>query len=97
MALDRWAAIYRLLGHAQYELGKNGPRRKKRRKVEAKLHVDFCAQLYRIQHEQGRLFLHEHPDRATSWNEPSIQAIAKIKDILFVRADQCEYGLMVKE
>ena len=70
---------------------------RERRKIEAKLHVDFCAHLYRSQHEQGRLFLHEHPDRATSWKEASIQAIAKIKDVLYVKADQCEFGLKVRE
>ena len=77
--------------------GKMSPAERERRKVEAKLHVDFCAQLYRIQHEQGRLFLHEHPDRATSWKEPSIQAIANLKDVLYVKADQCAFGLQVKD
>ena len=77
--------------------GKMTPEERERRKVEAKLHIDFCAQLYRIQHEQGRLFLHEHPDRATSWSEPCIRAVAKIKDVLYVKADQCEFGKTVKE
>ena len=77
--------------------GKMTPEERERRKVEAKLHVDFCAQLYRIQHEEGRLFLHEHPDRATSWKEPSIQAIAKIKDVLYVKAHQCKFGLKGRE
>ena len=77
--------------------GKMTPEEKEGRKIEAKLHIDFCAQLFRIQHEEGRLFLHEHPDRATSWNDPSSKAIAQIKDVLFVKADQCEFGLTVKE
>ena len=64
--------------------------------MEAKLHLDFCAHLYRIQHEGGRLFLHEHPDTASSWKEESIREVAAIKDVLYVEADQCAFGLTVK-
>ena len=37
-------------------------------KVEnAKKHIRFCVELYKMQIEGGRYFLHEHPRRATSW------------------------------
>ena len=64
--------------------------------VEAKLHLNFCAKLYEIQHESGRLFVHEHPDRATSWLEPSMLKLKNMQDVLMVTADQCAFGLKVK-
>ena len=35
-------------------------------------HVEFCIQLYRLQIEGGRYFLHEHPTGAWSWKLPSM-------------------------
>ena len=75
---------------------KMSPEEQRRRMVEARLHLDFCARLYEIQHESGRLFVHEHPDRATSWGEPSMIKLKEMKNVLLVTADQCAYGLTVK-
>ena len=36
--------------------------------------LKFCTQLYKIQVAAGRYFLHEHPDRATSWRLPYMRA-----------------------
>ena len=55
---------------------------KKRRMIEARLHLDFCAKLYEIQHEEKMLFVHEHPDRATSWQEPSMLKLKSMKTIV---------------
>ena len=40
---------------------------KAKRLKEAKEHLRFVAELYKLQVEQGRIFLHEHPKEATSW------------------------------
>ena len=32
------------------------------------LHLNFCCALYKIQIEEGRYFLHDHPQSASSWN-----------------------------
>ena len=32
-------------------------------------HLEFCMKLYEIQWREGRYFLHEHPDGASSWQE----------------------------
>ena len=71
------------------------PEERKRRYIEAKVHLDFCAKLYAMQHEAGRLFLHEHPEKATSWQEPCMINLKNMKDILHVVADQCQFGLTV--
>ena len=39
----------------------------KRRMIEARLHLAFCAEIYTEQMRAGRHFLHEHPLTATSW------------------------------
>merc|ERR1739836_329887 len=64
------------------------------RKRVAKVHLDFCAKLYRIQHEAGRYFLHEHPNSATSWHEDTIKQLCRLEGVLTVTADQCRYGLV---
>ena len=36
----------------------------------ARLHLRFTMELYRVQVEGGRYFVHEHPAYAGSWGEP---------------------------
>ena len=64
---------------------------------EAISHMEFATELYNQQVAAGRLFLHEHPDGATSWEEESIKGIRSIAEVLYVKADQCQFGLKVKE
>ena len=61
--------------------------------MQAKAHIRFVVQLYRIQMESGRLFLHEHPCGATSWQLAEIQDIMKKDGVVTTLADQCMYGL----
>lgn len=42
---------------------------------KAKQHLRFCTQLYKLQLDAGRYFLHEHPAGATSWKEQCVQRI----------------------
>ena len=52
---------------------------------DGKMHVDFCAMLYRIQHENGMYFLHEHPYNATSWGLPSMKGIMELQGVQKVK------------
>ena len=45
-------------------------------RLQARVHLEFCAQLYRDQLEAGRYFLHENPAGAVSWKEAPIVALA---------------------
>ena len=45
----------------------------KRRRAEGELHVRFCCELYKLQAEAGRYFLHEHPANAASWRLTEVQ------------------------
>ena len=41
----------------------------------ARKHLEFCMKLYEIQWQNGRYFLHEHPDGAGSWNGPMMEKL----------------------
>ena len=56
-------------------------------------HLKFCSQLYKIQVDNGRYFLHEHPETATSWQESCIRKLFKEHGVERVVEDQCMYGL----
>ena len=64
---------------------------KKRQAVE---HVRFCMQLYKMQMQNGRYFLHEHPEGATSWDLEMVKEIEEFPGVHKVRCDQCQYGLV---
>ena len=56
-------------------------------------HLEFCMQLYEIQWRDGRYFLHEHPESASSWQEESVVKMLKRQGVVRVTGDQCRYGL----
>ena len=61
------------------------------------VHLDFVCELYRYQLEQGRYFLHEHPDGASSWNTGGIKRLMEEPRVVRVVCDQCQYGQMGDE
>ena len=63
----------------------------------AKRHVRFCVELYRMQLEGGRHFLHEHPNSATSWAMSEVRRLAETPGVLTAVCDMCAYGLKVKD
>ena len=64
-----------------------------RRSIEARIHLDFCAEVYNLQLRGGRHFLHEHPAGATSWKEASVQLLASHPRVGTTIGDMCAYGL----
>ena len=36
-------------------------------------HLEICCHLYKMQVNQGLYFLHEHPQGASSWNNPKVK------------------------
>ena len=64
----------------------------KRREEAADVHLQFVYKLYRIQIDQGRYFLHEHPDGAGSWKNPYILDLWNHESVERVTGDQCQYG-----
>ena len=75
---------------------KRDPEVVRREKVRAMVHLKFVESLYREQMENGRYFLHEHPEWATSWAAAPIAGLMKDERVKRVRADQCMYGAKVQ-
>ena len=61
----------------------------------AKKHIRFCLELYGMQLEGGRHFLHEHPKNATSWTMREVQEFAETPGVLTAECDMCAYGLKI--
>ena len=60
-------------------------------------HLRFVCELYRIQAESGRYYLHEHPAGATSWRVPEVQSLCDDSDAHVVVADLCMFGMSSRD
>ena len=72
---------------------KMDPDEVKRRMVEARLHLQFCIEIYQHQLDYGRHFLHEHPASATSWQEKLMLKLLSDERTYSVIGDMCQFGL----
>jgi len=72
--------------------GKRDPLIVAREKAAGRLHLDWCCYLYRKQISRGAYFLHEHPNGATSWMEPSVLGVLSLRGVQRIRANQCMNG-----
>ena len=61
--------------------------------MEAMTLLGFAVEIYWLQLEAGRHFLHEHPATATSWRERIVLELRRDKRVGEVVGDQCRYGL----
>ena len=65
----------------------------KERLNQARTHLKFVCELYIMQHEAGRYYLHEHPQGASSWKEQCIIDVMKQTLGERLTIHQCMYGL----
>jgi len=63
---------------------------------EARAHLHFVISLYHIQIADGRHFLHEHPQGASSWKDLRMLRLLKNHLVNVTVSDQCMYGLVTK-
>ena len=64
----------------------------RKRHAEGELHVSFCCELYQLQAEAGRYYLHEHPASAAPWQLEEVQKLLRSDGAKQVVGDQCQYG-----
>ena len=57
-----------------------------------RMHLAWMCRMYLKQIAAGRLFLHEHPANATSWNEPCVREVLRADGVARITADQCQLG-----
>ena len=60
---------------------------------EGLLHLEFAMLLADLQRSEGRLFAHEHPDLALSWNNNKIAYLQQDPAVRIARFDMCCYGM----
>ena len=63
-----------------------------RERAEVDLHLRFVCELYQMQLDAGRYFLHEHPNGATSWDLSCIRQVLAQHGVKRIRGDQCQCG-----
>ena len=61
-------------------------------KQSAREHLEFSCRMYMIQYKNDRIFLHEHPLQASSWDEECIKKILSLPGVEYVDMDQCQLG-----
>jgi hypothetical protein len=65
----------------------------RRKKAEAKVLLGFAMEIYELQLQGGRHFLHEHPASASSWTEPRMKALRRRRGVGEVVAHMCQFGM----
>ena len=81
----------------ELELPKMKPEDVHAKLEEGRRHLHFIIGLYRLQVDQGRHFLHEHPESASSWADPWMVQLLQHPRVKSVVQDQCEYGLVTRD
>ena len=61
--------------------------------IYGKRHLEFCTELYKIQHSNGLYFLHEHPYGASSWNNDKIKELLYTPGIHRIKSHMCAFGM----
>ena len=56
-------------------------------------HLEYCADLYKMQMDNGLYFLHEHPWGASSWKNEKIMKLLNNPKVQRIRGDMCEFGM----
>ena len=69
------------------------PAEAERRWRNAVQHLEFCAEIYKLQIREGRYFIHEHPLSATSWKLPCIEEIIGTDSVIKTSIHMCAYGM----
>jgi len=79
--------------------GKSEERDEKMREALKKAcrHMEFMMEIYQIQIDGGRYFLHEHPATASSWRLKKVIEIQSQDEVMTVVGDQCELGLVTRD
>ena len=73
--------------------GKMDKEVKAKRFEEANGLLDFSMMLAQKHIPANKCFCHEHPSKATSWRQASVQALASMPNAQTISFDQCRVGL----
>ena len=57
------------------------------------MNVKLCINIYKYQDEQGRYYLHEHPQTAASWQLEAMKGLAATPHAITVVSNLCQFNL----
>ena len=75
---------------------RKGSREWQQRFREAQEMLRFAMVLAKIQVDEGRYFVFEHPAGATSWQQAAVMEVAMMKGVGMTMVDMCAYGLKTR-
>ena len=78
-------------------MSKRDPEEVKRQREKAEERLHTACSFYRRQYDEGRLFLHEHPDKADSWHDAEIVELSQRPGVFRVRGPMCRWGLQLDD
>ena len=55
--------------------------------------LEFCMELYRVQHGNGSYFQHEHPFNASSWQNEMVKQVFNLPGVCKVKSHMCAFGM----
>ena len=73
------------------------PQKAQELKEKGRKHLTFAMTVCWKQLLARRYFLHEHPDRASSWSEDCVATLAARPEVIRVRTDMCRWNLRYVE
>ena len=73
--------------------GKRNPEVVEEELRQAKEHMRFCIEIYIMQVEARRCFVHEHPVGASSWDMKEMIELMMGEDVGTVTVDMCSFGM----
>jgi hypothetical protein len=63
------------------------------RMTEACAHLAFVVEVYKIQSDEGRYWLHEHPKTSRSWKEKNMVELLMREDSILVEGHMRRFGM----
>lgn len=77
--------------------GRMSDEEKENRLIAARLHLNFCMELYELQHQAWKHLPHEYPQAAASWKELGILRISSMKGVIETVCHKCRFGMKQKD
>ena len=65
----------------------------KRLQNEGIMHLRFCVELYNMQCDNGRYFVHEHPYSASSWGDREMLRLIYRDGVVFGKGHMCRQNM----
>ena len=72
---------------------KRNPKDMRRQPEEAKGHIRFCMDIYKMQMKGHRHFVHEHPVKSKAWDMPEVVELLMMPEVGSTTLHMCAFGM----